>query len=96
MKSKRKKVPKKRPIDEIYYPSLNSDDDSSEEVDVKESGGSKGDKEFDAIEYCHNTVKEYHDKCNKYMDANKALVQELKALKDQNQKLMIANERANR
>ena len=96
MKSKRKKVPKKRPIDEIYYPSLNSDDDSSEEVDVKESGGSKGDKEFDAIEYCHNTVKEYHDKCNKYLDANKALVQELKALKDQNQKLMIANERANR
>ena len=96
MKSKRKKVPKKRPIDEIYYPSLDSDDDSSEEVDVKESGGSKDDKEFDAIEYCHNTVKEYHDKCNKYLDANKALVQELKALKDQNQKLMIANERANR
>ena len=49
---------------------------------------SKDDKEFDA--------KEYHEKCNKYMDANKALVKELKALKDQNQKLMIANERANR
>ena len=96
MKSKRKKVPKKRPIDEIYYPSLDSDDESSEEVDVKESGGSKDDREFDAIEYCHNTVKEYHDKCNKYLDANKALVKELKALKDQNQKLMIANERANR
>ena len=97
LKSKRKKVPKKRPIDEIYYPSINSDDESSEEVDVKGSEGrSKDDKEFDAIEYCHNTVKEYHDKCTKYMDANKALVQELKALKDQNQKLMIANERANR
>lgn len=95
LKSKRKKVPKKRPIDE-FYPSINSDDDSSEEVDVKGTEGSKDDKEFDAIEYCHNTLKEYHDKCNKYLDANKALVKELKALKDQNQKLMIANERANR
>ena len=87
MKSKRKKVPKKRPIDEIY-PSINSDNESSEEVQMGGTEASKDDKEFDA--------KQYHEKCNKYMDANKALVKELKALKDQNQKLMIANERANR
>ena len=90
LKSKRKKVPKKRPIDEIY-PSINSEED----IEGGTEEASK-DKDFDAIEYCHTTVKEYHEKCNKYMDANKALVKELKALKDQNQKLMIANERANR
>ena len=56
LKSKRKKVPKKRPIDEIYYPSINSDDESSEEVDVKGSEGrSKDDKEFDAIGLATNS-----------------------------------------